>query len=139
MPFRIDIGDPKSKKTFHLESASEAFVGKKLGDKIEGKIIKEFSDLGDYEFIVTGASDNAGFPAVNELDGAIRKRLLLTRGHSMNIKKPQGLRLRRLVRGNTIAEDIAQINLKVSKEGSKPLTEIFKKEEKAAEKVEEKK
>jgi len=137
MPFKLDIGDPKSKKTFHVEANSETFGGKKIGEKIEGKEIGEVPDLKDYEFEVTGMSDKAGFPGLKQVEGIGRKRLLLKRGKGMKQKKPEGLRLRKLVRGNTIAEDIMQINLKVVKQGAKPMTDIFKKaevvEEKAAE------
>lgn len=137
MPFKLDIGDPKSKRTFHAETSSEAFVGKKLGETISGAIIKEFADLKDYEFIITGASDKAGFPALQQLESSGRKRLLLTRGKGLKAKKPKGLRARRLIRGSIIAEDIVQINLKVSKHGAKSLEEIFgKKETKGGEKEE---
>jgi small subunit ribosomal protein S6e len=129
MPFRLDIGDPKSKKTFHLETSSEAFIGKKIGEKVEGKDIPEHADLNDYEFEITGMSDKAGFPGLKQVDGVGRKRLLLTRGKGMKQKKPHGLKLRKLIRGNTIAEDIMQINLKVAKQGSRPMSEIFKKAE----------
>lgn len=130
MAIKLDIGDPKSKRTFHIETASDAFISKKIGEKIEGKDIPEVLDLKDYEFEITGASDKAGFPALAKVEGVGRKRLLLTRGKAMKQKKPQGLKLRKLVRGNTISEDIMQVNLKVVKHGAKPMQEIFKKEEK---------
>ncbi|MCL6500759.1 MAG: hypothetical protein K6T16_01850 [Candidatus Pacearchaeota archaeon] len=137
MPFKIDIGDPKSKRTVHLESSSEEFFGRKIGETIKGAAIKEVPDFRDYEFIITGASDTAGFPALAMVDGSMRKRVLLTKGKGLRrvrknktSRKPdRGLRLRRAIRGNVIAEDIAQINLKVSKHGAKSFDEIFKKTE----------
>ena len=138
MPFKLDIGDPKSKRTVHLDSSSEEFVGKKIGETVKGSAIKENADLKDYEFIITGASDKAGFPALAQVEGIGRKRLLLTRGKGMKTKKPHGLRLRKLVRGNTVGEDIVQINLKVSKHGAKPFDEIFKKAEAAEDRKEKK-
>lgn len=129
--FKLDIGDPKSKKTFHLETASEAFIGKKLGDTIKGSDIPKHKDLNDYEFVIAGASDKAGFPALADVEGVDLKRVLLKRGIAMRKKKPKGLRLRKTVHGNTIDENIVQINLKVSKQGAKPLAEIFKKPEEA--------
>ena len=119
MTFKLDIGDAKSKRTFHLETNSEAFMGKKINDIIEGKDISEFKDFVDYEFVISGASDNAGFPALAIVEGIGRKRVLLTRGKGMHAKKPKGLRLRKSIRGNTISQDIVQINLKVSKQGNK--------------------
>lgn len=140
--FKLDIGDPKSKKTFHLETAGEAFIGKKLGDTIKGSDITEQKEIADYEFKITGATDKAGFPSLPNVEGIGLKKVLLTKGIAMRKKKPKGLRLRKTVRGNTISEDIIQINLKVSKSGAKPLDEIFKKPEEkkdgAAGKTEEK-
>lgn len=132
--FKVNISDKG--KTFKVETASEEFIGKKIGDKIEGKIIKEVPELKDYEFEITGASDNAGFPALPHVPGTGRKRVLLKRGKGMRTKKPKGLRLRKTVHGNTIDETIVQINLKVIKHGTKPLNEIFKKSETSEEKKE---
>jgi len=69
MSFKLDIGDAKTKRTIHIESNSEIFLGKKIGDKISGESIKEVPDFKDYEFIITGASDKAGFPALNIVEG----------------------------------------------------------------------
>lgn len=142
MQFKLDIGDPKSKRTVHLETNSNEFVGKKIGETIKGTVIKEVPDFRDYEFIITGASDKAGFPALSFVEGTGRKRVLLKRGKGMKTKKPKGLRMRKLVRGNVIAEDIIQINLKIVKHGAKSFDEIFKKVDAKAEEaklVEEKK
>ena len=131
---KLDIaGIEKDKgKTFHVEADEKIFVSMKLGDVITGKDISK--ELNGYEFVLTGASDNAGFPALASLDVIGRKRLLLVYGKGMRQRKPRGLRLRKTVRGNTISADIAQINLRVKKQGEKPLSEIYaKKEEKAEE------
>jgi len=146
MPFKLDIGDPKSKKTFHIETASEAFIGKKIGDAVKGDTIKEFP-LSDFEFMITGATDNAGFPALDFVKGSGRKKILLKRGKGLKkvrkkkkLKKPvKGLRKRKTVHGSVIDDGISQINLKVTKQGTKPLEEILGKKEKPEEKAEEKK
>ncbi len=52
--------------------------------------------------------------------------------------KPEGLRLRRTVRGKTISPEIVQINLKVLKHGNKPLSEIFPEQNKPKELIEQK-
>lgn len=120
------IGKEKG-KTFHLEADESVFIGMKINDVVQGKDISK--DLQGYEFVIAGASDKSGFPALGELEGVGRRRLLLKYGRGMRQKKPRGLRLRKTIRGNTIAADIAQINLKVKKEGSKALSEIFGKTE----------
>lgn len=151
MVFKINISE-KSGKTFHvdLENAEE-IIGKKLHEKIPGKELN--ANLSGYEFEITGASDKAGFTAMEKVEGIGLKRVLLGYGKGMKKRsrkegkkkrgnlKPKGLRLRKTVRGNTISEDIIQINLKVLQEGSKKLSEIFPEQNKlkqTAEKTEEK-
>ncbi|MCX6742335.1 MAG: hypothetical protein NTX24_04165 [Candidatus Pacearchaeota archaeon] len=129
MTIKLDIGDPKSKKTFHAETASVAFIGKRIGESIKGDTINEFADLSDYEFIITGFSHMSGIPGLKKVQGSNLRKMLMTRGKGMKTKKPQGLRLKKTVHGNTITEQIVQINLKVSKSGEKTLPKVFGKEE----------
>jgi len=134
MVFKINISE-KDGKTFHIETESEELIGKALHEIISGKDISE--NLEGYEFEITGASDNAGFTAMKEVEGVGLKRILLTYGKAMKKRprregkkkittpKPKGLRLRKTVRGKIISPAIVQINTKVIKEGSKKLSEIF--------------
>lgn len=149
MPFKINIPE-KTGKTFHLESEAEDLIGKTLHDKIQGEIL--IPDLKGYEFEITGASDKAGFTAMENVEGIGLKRVLLTYGKGMKKRsrrggkkklsnpKPKGLRLRKTVRGKLISPEIVQINLKILKEGAKKLSEVFPEQNKGkAEKSEEKK
>jgi small subunit ribosomal protein S6e len=129
MTIKLDIGDPKSKKTFHVETATEGFIGKRIGENVNGSMISEFADLSDYEFTITGFSHMSGIPGLKKVQGPNLKRMLLTRGPGMRTKKPQGMRLKKTVHGNTITEKIVQINLKVSKSGDKTLPKVLGKEE----------
>ena len=91
--FKINIADNKEKgKTFKVESNSEALVGLKIGDTIKGNDI--LPQLEGYEFIITGASDKAGFPALKEVDGTSLRRVLLKYGKGMKEKKPHGMKKR---------------------------------------------
>jgi ribosomal protein S6E (S10) len=139
MAIKLDIGDPQSKRTFHLEADITPFLGKKIGTEVRGSSIKENQDLSDYEFKVTGFSHLTGIPALSNVPGTGLKKVLLTRGPGMKTKKPQGLRLKKTVHANMITEEISQVNLKVIKQGSKPLMKVFGKEEAPKEQVEEKK
>ena len=75
------------------------------------------------------------------------KRALIKKGFGLKKKHKKkktsnptlvkGLRLRRSLRGNTISSDIVQINLKLIKEGDKPLPALLGKEEKAVAPAEE--
>jgi len=134
MAFKINIGE-KSGKTYKLEASAPGLIDKEIGNKINGKEIKD--DLEGYEFEITGASDSAGFPLLKEVPGQILKGVLLKYGKGMHKKprregkkpaadkKPRGLRLRKTVRGRVISEAVVQINLKVLTVGKKPLSEVF--------------
>jgi len=139
MPFKINISE-KSGKTFKLESESEELIEKEIRHNISGKDISP--DLEGYEFEITGASDKSGFPVMENVEGIGLKKVLLGYGKGMHIKpkgdkkkgtKPKGLRLRKTVRGKIISSAISQINLKVVKEGSKKLEEIFPEQNKSKE------
>ncbi len=121
MGLKLNIGDPKSKKTFQLElseEASRALRGKRISETFKGELI----DKPGYEFLITGGSDNAGFPLRRDVEGEHRKRILITRGVG-NRRTRKGIRLRRTVAGNTICESTVQVNVKVTKHGKKPLVE----------------
>ncbi len=129
MPFKLNIG--QKGKSWKLETEAEYLVGKSIGATIEGKEIKQ--ELEDYTFEITGGSDYAGFPLSKNIEGIGLKKLLLTRGWGMH-EKTKGLRRRKTTRGKTIASTTTQINLKVIKEGKKPLEEIFPDQNKPKEK-----
>ncbi|MFQ5531871.1 MAG: S6e family ribosomal protein [Candidatus Nanoarchaeia archaeon] len=134
MSFKLNISE-SSGKTYKLELENESLNGKSLGDKISGNDLN--TDLSGYEFIIAGASDKSGFTAMTNVPGIGLKKVLLTYGKAMkkrpkhegkrkrSTNRPKGLRLRKTVRGKIISEAITQINLKVTKEGSKKLNEIF--------------
>jgi small subunit ribosomal protein S6e len=142
MVFKINISE-KSGKTYKLESEAEYFIDKELHDKLEGKEISP--DLEGYELEITGASDLAGFTIMKDVPGIGLKKVLLGYGKGMKKRpkrelkktrsnyKPKGLRLRKTVRGRVISPAIVQINLKVVKEGKKPLATIFATKESVAE------
>ncbi|MEW5907589.1 MAG: S6e family ribosomal protein [Patescibacteria group bacterium] len=145
MAFKINISE-KTGKTWHLESEAEELIGKELHDKIEGKDIS--NNLSGYEFEITGASDNAGFTALENVEGTALKKVLLSYGKGMKKRprrerkkklsnfKPKGLRMRKTVRGRVISPSIVQINLKILKEGNKKLSELFSEQNQPRQKAE---
>ncbi len=112
---------------------AEILIGKKIGDTVQGDSI----GLAGYEFLITGGSDNCGFPMRKDVPGTMRKRILSV-GNVVGIRRlPKGIRVRKTVCGNTIHDKIVQINLKVTKEGKEKVTkakegakETIKEEEK---------
>lgn len=147
--FKINISE-KSGKTYKLESEAEELIDKVLHDKVLGKEL--LPDLEGYELEITGASDKAGFTAMENVEGIGLKKVLLGYGKAMHRRpkregkkkvsnpRPKGLRMRKTVRGQVISPEIIQINLKVLTEGTKKLEEIFSEQnKKEEEKTEEKK
>lgn len=125
---KINIAEKGKSYVLSFENILE---GKRMGDKIPG----DFFGLDGYELEITGGSDSAGFPMRKDIHGLGRRRPLTTGGTGFGSKKSR-YQLRKTVVGDTIGPSIAQVNLKVIKEGSKKLEEIFKKEEKTETKQE---
>jgi len=130
-------------KSYQLEKEQaecEALIGKKIGEKFSGDLI----GLNGYELEITGGSDKDGFPMRGDIEGTVRKRLIVTKGIGFKgfkrigkkKYKIKGLRKRKMIRGNTIANDIVQINCKVVKTGEKTLDELIPKKSKGEEKTE---
>ena len=119
-------------KSFQKEIDGEIFYGKKIGDKIDGSAI----GLDNYELVITGGSDKQGFPMRKGVHGTARKKLLLSGGPGYRPRR-KGVRRRKSVRGEVVSPEIAQLNLKVVKEGDKKFEDIlkeFKSSEKSVEK-----
>jgi len=117
--FKLVISDPKTGKSYQREIKdpnSRKFLGLKINDSIKGESI----DLTGYEFLVTGGSDNCGFPMRKDVTGTGRKRILIVKGVGLR-KTKKGMRYRKAVCGNTIHSKISQINLKIVKEGREKL------------------
>lgn len=126
--FKLVVSDPKTRKTYQKEVSQKesGLTGRKIGDSVKG----DFVGLSGYELQITGGSDKQGFPMRANVQGAARKRMLLTGGAGFH-PKSKGERRRKSIRGNTISEQVVQVNTKVVKYGSKKLDDIFGKKEKA--------
>ncbi len=136
--FKLVIGDPKTGKSTQIvvsEDNADKLNGKKIGDKIKGETL----DFPGYEFEITGGADYCGFPMRKDIEGPVRKKVLLVSGVGIR-NKEKGIRKRKTVCGNTIHDNITQISMKILKYGKKPLVtaeEAPAKEEKPAEKPKE--
>ena len=124
---KIVVSNPETGKSYQkeLEANQEKTIhGKRIGDSIKGDMV----GLVGYELELTGGSDKQGFPMRVDLHGTSRKRLLLSGGPGYKAKR-KGERKRKSIRGNTVANDIAQVNLKVVKAGKDKLEKLFGKPE----------
>jgi len=108
-------------------------VGLQVGNEIDAAIV----GLGG-KMKITGGSDKSGVPMRMDVHGGSRKYVLLSKGIGLQ-KAEHGQRFRKLVRGDTISEEIYQINckydgeLKLEEPPKKEKSEEPKKEEPAKE------
>jgi len=121
MATRIVINEPKTKKSYQIDKDIPSLIGLKIGQKFDGSML----GLNGFTLEVTGGSDKEGFPMRSDLDGSARIKALLTKGvgfrggkmkkvkGKMKFSKVHGMRKRKYIRGNTISEDITQVNCKI--------------------------
>lgn len=108
-------------QTFQIESENnEQILGTKIGETFSGGIV----GLDGYELEVTGGSDKDGFPMRKSVEGAERKRMLLADGSGIQ-KQEDGVKKRKSVRGNTVSNQIQQLNTKVVEAGEKSVEELL--------------
>ncbi len=122
--FKFVISDRGKSYQIEKDQKDTPVMGKKIGDALQG----DFLGLHGYELQINGGSDKDGFPMRKDVEGVVRRRIIITKGIGLHTDV-EGLRRRRMIRGNTIGTDIAQINCKVAKAGEKSLEEMFGKKE----------
>lgn len=112
--FKVIVSDPKTRKSEAKEvkdAEAQFLIGRKIGEAVDA------SSVGFGKIIITGGSDKAGFPMRPDVLGGGKKYVLMTAGVGFN-SKTGGVKKRKLVRGNTITEEIYQVNAKkVEEEG----------------------
>jgi small subunit ribosomal protein S6e len=126
MTFKFNISEKG--KTFKLETDSEFFVGKKIGDVFNG--IELSPELKGFELKITGTSDKSGFPGKEDEQGPQLRGVLLSKGRFLRKVSHKGFRRKKSVRGNEISLASVQINCSVVK-GTKPLDSFLKNEPKS--------
>ncbi|MCL2288481.1 MAG: 30S ribosomal protein S6e [Candidatus Bathyarchaeota archaeon] len=115
--FKVIISDPtdgKSKVIEVEEARANPFIGKRLGETIDGIIV----DMPATKLQILGGSDTDGVPMRGDVHGGIRRQVVLSGGAGFKPKR-DGERRRKTVRGNTITDEIAQINLKIIEQTAK--------------------
>ncbi|MGB9838117.1 30S ribosomal protein S6e [Methanothermobacter sp.] len=121
MAFKVVISDKEKSVQMEVEpSESRALIGLTIGDEFDGSVI----GLKGYRLKITGGSDKNGFPMKKTVPGARRVRSLVSGGVGYKPAR-KGERRRKTFRGNTVSEDIVQINTVVIEKGEKPLEELL--------------
>lgn len=139
MTFKLNLS-AKDGKSWKLETETPALIGKSIGEILKGSEISQ--ELAGYELKLVGGSDKSGFPMYEKVEGIGLKKVLLSKGWGLHKRPkgekkkrstPKGIRLRKTVRGKTVSEATSQLNLQITKEGTKKLAEIFPEQNKTPE------
>ena len=104
--FKLTISDTKGKSMSRELKDADAvpLLGLQVGNETDASIVGLEGRLR-----ISGGSDKSGVPMRADIHGAARKRVLLTK--SVGLKEAEsGQRIRKLMRGNTVSEEIYQIN-----------------------------
>ncbi|WP_457615026.1 30S ribosomal protein S6e [Methanopyrus sp.] len=121
--FKVVVADPEKARSYQVEvkgENAEKLIGKRIGDVINGEIV----GLSGYKLKITGGTDKDGFPMRPDIHGPVRVRLLLSGPPGFHPRR-KGERRRKTVRGNTISEDIVQVNTVIVEYGDEPVEELL--------------
>lgn len=102
--FKLTISD-KNGKTIVQElkdRAAQPLLGTKVGSIIDSSII----GVAGGKLKITGGSDKSGTPMRADVHGGVKKYVLLSTG----VGNRSEARVRKLVRGNMVTEEIYQLN-----------------------------
>ncbi len=91
----MEVNDPQA----------QSLLGLKIGEEVDGTL---FGLSGRVK--ITGGSDKAGFPMRSDVSGGVKSYVLLTKGIGFRKGADSGKKRRKLVRGNTVTEEIYQLN-----------------------------
>ena len=102
--FKLTISD-KSGKTIAQElkdKTAQPLLGTKVGNILDSSII----GVAGGKLKITGGSDKSGTPMRPDVHGGVKKYVLLPTG----VGNRSEARIRKLVRGNMVTEEIYQLN-----------------------------
>ena len=104
----MTISDKKGKSLTRELKDKEAnpLIGAKIGTEIDAALAGLSGKMK-----ITGGSDKSGVPLRFDIHGAARKYILLSKGVGLRDAE-KGERIRKLIRGNTISEEVYQVNCK---------------------------
>lgn len=102
--FKLIISDKKGKTIAQelKDRAAQPLLGTKVGSIIDSSI----AGVAGGKLKITGGSDKSGTPMRADVHGGVKKYVLLSTG----VGNRSEARIRKLVRGNMVTEEIYQIN-----------------------------
>jgi small subunit ribosomal protein S6e len=104
--FKLNISDKKGKTITKEVKDKDAgpFLGLTIGAEVDAALVGEAGKLK-----ITGGSDKSGVPLREDIHGGARKYIMLSKGVGLR-EAEKGQRIRKLVRGNTVSEEVYQLN-----------------------------
>jgi len=102
--FKITVSD-KNGKTISQElkdKTAQPLLGTKVGSVVDSSII----GVAGGKLRITGGSDKSGVPMRADVHGGVKKYVLLSTG----VGNRNEARVRKLIRGNMVTEEIYQLN-----------------------------
>jgi small subunit ribosomal protein S6e len=105
--FKLVVSDNKGKSISQelKDRAANPLLGSKIGEIIDSSVI----GIAGGKMKITGGSDKSGTPMRPDVHGGVKKYVLLSRGVGMR-NASEGNRIRKLMRGNMVTEEIYQLN-----------------------------
>ena len=102
--FKLIISDRKGKTIAQelKDRAAQPLLGTKVGSIIDSSIV----GVAGGKLKITGGSDKSGTPMRADVHGGVKKYVLLSTG----VGNRSEARIRKLVRGNMVTEEIYQVN-----------------------------
>ena len=110
--FKLNISDKKGRTIAKevKEKDASPFLGLQVGSELDAALVGEAGKLR-----ITGGSDKSGVPLRPDIHGGARKYILLSKGVGLRDAEV-GQRIRKLIRGSTITEEVYQINCSIDGE-----------------------
>lgn len=110
--FKLNISDKKGRTIAKevKEKDASPFLGLQVGSELDAALVGEAGKLR-----ITGGSDKSGVPLRPDIHGGARKYILLSQGVGLRDAEV-GQRIRKLIRGSTITEEVYQINCSIDSE-----------------------
>ena len=105
--FKVVLSDKTGKSlSYELKDKdAQPFLGSKIGDTFDSSLI----GISGGKLQITGGSETSGTPMRSDVHGGVKKYVLLNTGVGMR-DSTEGKRIRKLIRGNMITEEIYQLN-----------------------------
>jgi small subunit ribosomal protein S6e len=120
--FKLVISDSTGRSVSQelKDKSAQPLLGARIGSVLDSSVI----GISGGKVKITGGSDKSGTPMRSDVHGGVKKYVLMSEG--VGAKNLEGGRIRKLVRGNMVTEEIYQLNVSLveGKLPEKPKEEV---------------